>query len=95
MNVVIAEEEEDVEQFEIPLFGDVERDSCEVIVGKWLTVQQRGQLLVLLEEYKDRFAKRMGRTDIISHKIQLKEGAPCTQLLTVCRTRSADKLQSS
>ena len=27
-----------------------------------------------LEEYKDRFAKRVGKTDIVTHKIRLKEG---------------------
>ena len=29
-----------------------------------------------LDEYKDRFAKRVGRTDIVSHKIRLKECVP-------------------
>ena len=46
-----------------------------------ITVQQRGQLLDLLEEYKDRFAKRVGRTDIVSHKIRLEEGVPYTRLM--------------
>ena len=49
-------------------FGDVERDSGEFIVGERLTRQQRGQLLDLLEEYKDRFVKRVGRTDIVTNK---------------------------
>ena len=76
VNVVIVEEEGDVEQFELKLIGDVERDSGEFIVGERLTVQQCGQLLDLLEEYKDRFANRVGRTDIVSHTIRLKEGVP-------------------
>ena len=71
MNAVIFEE-----QFELQLIGDVQRDSGEIIVGERLTVQQRGQLLVILEEYKDRFAKRVRMTDIVSHKIRLKEGVP-------------------
>ena len=57
MNVAIVEEEEDVEQFELPLIGDEERDSGEFVIGERLTVQQREKLLDLLEEYKDRFAK--------------------------------------
>ena len=36
-------------------------------------------MLDLLEEYKDRFAKRVGRTDIVSHKIRLKEGVAYTR----------------
>ena len=32
VNAVIVEEEGDVEQFELPLIGDVERDSGEFIV---------------------------------------------------------------
>ena len=56
VKAVILEEDEDVEQFELPLIGDVERDSGEYIIGERLTVQQREQLLDLLEEYKDRFA---------------------------------------
>ena len=36
-------------------------------------------MLDLLEEYKDRFAKRVGRTDIVSHEIRLKEGVPYTR----------------
>ena len=36
-------------------------------------------MLDLLEEYKDRFSKREGRTDIVSHKIRLKEGIPYTR----------------
>ena len=75
-NVVIVEEKGYVEQFE--LIGDVERDSGEFIIGEGLTVQQRGQLLDLLDEYKDRFEKRVGRTDIVSHKIRLK-GDPYTR----------------
>ena len=78
VNVVVVEEE-DVEQFELPLIGDVKRDCGEFIVGERLTVQQLGQLLNLLEEYKDRFAKRVGRTDIVNHKIRLKEGVPYTR----------------
>ena len=79
VNVVILEEEGEVEQFELPLVDDVERDSGEIIIGERLTVQQRGQLLDLLEEYKDRFTKRVGRTYIVSHKIRLKEGVPYTR----------------
>ena len=44
-----------------------------------LTVQQPGQLLDLLEEYKNRFAKRVRRTAIVSHKYRLKEGVPYTR----------------
>ena len=44
VNVVIVEEEGDVEEVELPLVGDVERDSGEFIVGERLTRQQRGQL---------------------------------------------------
>ena len=36
-------------------------------------------LLYLLEEFDDRFAMRVGRTDIVSHKIRLKEGVPYTR----------------
>ena len=36
-------------------------------------------MLDLLEEYKDRYAKREGRTDNVSHKIRLKEGVPYTK----------------
>ena len=79
VNVVIVAEEEDVEQFELARIGDVERDSGEFIIGERLTVQQREQLLNLLEEYKDRFAKRVERTAIVSHKIRLKEGVPYTR----------------
>ena len=78
INIVGIEEDGDVEQFELPLIGDVGRDSGEFIIGERLTVQQRGQLLDLLEEYKARFAKRVGRKDIVSHKIRLKEGVPYT-----------------
>ena len=42
INVVIVEEEGDVEQYEIPLIGDVERDIGKFMVGERLTVQQRG-----------------------------------------------------
>ena len=79
VNVVIVEEDEDVEKFELPLIGVVERDSGEFIIGERLIVQQRGQLLDLLDEYKDRFAKTVGRTDIVSHKIRPKEGPPYTR----------------
>ena len=79
VNVVIVEQDEDVEQLELPLIGDAERDSDEFIIRERLTVQQREQLLELLEEYKDRFAKRVGRTDIVCHKIRLKEGVPYTR----------------
>ena len=79
VNVVIVEEEGDVEQFELPLTGDVERDSGEFIIEERLTVQQRGQLLDLLEEYQDRFAKIVERTDIVTHKIRLREGIPYTR----------------
>ena len=59
VNVVIVEEDgEQSEQFELPLISDVERDSGEFIIGERLTVQQRGQLLNVLEEHKDRFANR-------------------------------------
>ena len=68
-----------MEQFELPLIGDVEIDSSKFIVGERLTVQQRGQMLDLLEEYKDRFAKRVERTDIVTHKIRLKKGVPYTK----------------
>ena len=50
-----------------------------MIIGERLTVQQTGQLLDLLEKYKDRFVKRVGRTDIVSHKIRLKECVPYTR----------------
>ena len=40
------------------------RNSDEFIIGERLTVQQRGQLLYFVEEFKDIFAKRVGRTDI-------------------------------
>ena len=76
VNVVIFEQHEEAEQFELSLIGDAERDSGEFIIGERLTVQKREQLLELLEEYKDRFAKRVERTDIVSHKIRLKEGVP-------------------
>ena len=72
VNEVIVEQHEEAEQFELPLIGDAEIDSGEFIIEESLTVQQRVQLLELLEEYKDRFAKRVGRTDIFSHKIRLK-----------------------
>ena len=36
-------------------------------------------MLALLEEYKDRFAKRVGRTDVVSPEIRLKEGVPYTR----------------
>ena len=39
VNVVILEEEGDVEQFQLPLIGDVERDIGEFIIGEKLTVQ--------------------------------------------------------
>ena len=78
VNVVILEEDGDVEQFELPLIDDVERNSGEFVIGERLTVQQREQLLDLIEEYKDRFAKRVARTDIVSHKARLKEGVPYT-----------------
>ena len=79
VNLVIVEDEGDVEQFELPLIGDVERDSGEFVIEERLTVQQREQLLELLEEYKNRFAKRVGRIDIVSHKIRLKEDVPYTK----------------
>ena len=79
VNIVIVEEDEDVEQFELPLIGDVERDNGEFIIGERLTVQQREQLLDILEEYKDRFAKIVERADIVSHKIRLKDGVPYTR----------------
>ena len=79
VNIVLVDEDGDVEQFELPLFGDVERDSGEFIIGERLTVQQHGQLLDLLEEYKDRFAKIVRKTDIVSHKIRLNEGVPYTR----------------
>ena len=41
VNVVIHEEDGNVEQFELPLIGDAERDSGEFIIGERLTVQQR------------------------------------------------------
>ena len=66
VNVVIVEQDEDVEQFELPLIGDAERDNGEFIIGERLTVQQREQLLDLLEEYQDRFAKRVeGQTSSV------------------------------
>ena len=71
VNIVLVEEDGDVEQFELPLIGDVERDSRDLIIEESLTVQQREQSLDLLEEYKDRFVKRVGRKDIVSHKIRL------------------------
>ena len=79
VSVVIVAEQGDVEQFELPLIGIVERDSSEFIIEERLTIQQRGQLLDLLEEFKDRFAKRVRRTDIVSNKIRLKEGVPYTR----------------
>ena len=69
MIVVIVEEQKDVEQFELSLIDDEERDSGEFIVGERLIVQQRGQLLDILDEYKDRFAKRVNRIDSVSFKI--------------------------
>ena len=57
VNVIIVEEGEDVEEIELPLIDDAERDSGELIIGERLTVQQRGQLLDLLEECKDIFTK--------------------------------------
>ena len=79
VNVVVLEEDGEVEKFKLPLIGDVERDSGEFIIGDRLTVQQRGQLLELLNEYKYRIAKRVGRTDIVSHNIRLKEGVSYTR----------------
>ena len=70
VNVVILEEVGYVEQFELPLIGDAERDSDEFIIEERLTVQQCEQLLDLLKEHKDRFAKRVRR---------LKEGVPYTR----------------
>ena len=78
IKVIIVEEERDMEQFELPLIGDVERVSGEFIVEERLTRQQRGQLLDHLDEYKDRFVKIVGRTDIVKHKIRLK-GVPYTR----------------
>ena len=99
MNLVILEEDGEVKQFEHPLIGDVERVSGEFIIGERLTVQQREQLLDLLEEYKYRFAKRARRTDIVSHKIRLKEGVPYTRRMIapqiVYKMKLMDKLQSS
>ena len=40
VNVVIVEDE-DVEQLELPLIDDVERDSGKFMIGERLTVQQR------------------------------------------------------
>ena len=57
----------------------MQRDSGEFIIGERLIGQQRELLLELLEEYKDRFAKRVGRTEIVSHKVRLKEGVPYTR----------------
>ena len=76
VNVVVPEEEGDVEQIELQLIGDSERDSGEFIIWERLIRQQHEQLIDLLEEYKDRFAKRVGRTDIVTHKIRLKEEIP-------------------
>ena len=86
VNVVLVEEDGDVEQCELPLIGNVERDSGEFIIGERLTVQQREQLLDLLEEYKDRFAKRVGRTDIVSHKNQT-ERRCSIHAMNICKTR--------
>ena len=36
-------------------------------------------MLDLLEEYKERFAKRVGSTELVSHKIRLKEGVSYTR----------------
>ena len=44
-------EEGNTEQFELPLIGDIERDSDEFVVEERLMHQQRGQLLDLLDEY--------------------------------------------
>ena len=81
VNVVIIEDEGEFAQFELPPIGDVERerDSGKFIFEERITVQQHGQLLDLLEQYKDKFAKRVARTDIASHKIRLKEGVPYTR----------------
>ena len=38
VNVMIVEDDGHVEQFELPLIGDVERDSGEFIIGERLTV---------------------------------------------------------
>ena len=57
----------------------MQRDSGEFIIGERLIGQQRELSLELLEEYKDRFAKRVGRTNIVSHKIRQKEGVPYTR----------------
>ena len=65
VNVVIVEEEGDFEQFELLLIGDAERDSGKFIVGERLTRQQCGQLSDLLGEYRDRFVKKVGRTDVV------------------------------
>ena len=85
VNVVIVDQHGEAEQFELPLIGDAERDSGEFIIEERLTVQQREQLLELLEEYKDRFAKSVGRTDIVSHKIRLKEVVPYTRRMYATR----------
>ena len=74
VNIVIVEEEGDSKQFELPLISDVERDSGKFVVGERLTHQQRGRVLDYLDEYNDRFVKKLGITDIVTHKITLVEG---------------------
>ena len=85
-------EEGNTEQFELPLIGDIERDSGEFVVGERLMHQQRGQLLDLLDEYKNTFAKKLWRTDIIIHKIKLMEGVPYVRRMYLVPGSLQDKV---
>ena len=85
-------EEGNTEQFELSLIGDIERDSGKFVVGERLIHQQCRQLLDILDEYKDRFAKKLGRTDIIIHKIKLMEGVPYVRRMYLVPGSLQDKV---
>ena len=51
-------------------------------------------MLDVLDEFKDRFAKKVRRTDIVTHKIRLKERVPYARRMHALPDRLKDKVDS-
>ena len=54
-------------------------DNAEFIIGQQLSADQREAMRALLNSYPDVFTNQPGRTDLITHHIELTDDTPCYQ----------------
>ncbi len=79
VNTVMLTDEDNAENDLLPLTDWNSSYSNRLSVGRQLTDYQRQQLLDMLEQFPDVLTDKLGKTDLASHVIRLKDQTPCVQ----------------